>query len=116
MDDMNNPSDWMFPKKFWSDIKKEVTDLLKWVTPEGQEAYGMKSIRRAVLSSMARAGVPMQDLLLFSLHVNQNALIRYLSAGLHAREFAERGEKAAHNILPENLFHQYPPVRGEEEE
>ena len=116
MDDRHNPSEWMFPKKFWADIKKEVAELLKWVTPEGQETYGMKAMRRGVLSSMARAGVPLQDLMLFSLHVHQNSLIRYLSVGLHARELAERGEKAAHHILPTSAFYQFPPVRGEEEE
>jgi hypothetical protein len=112
MDEANNPSDWMFPKIFWESMKQEIAVMLKEITPEGVPCYDLRALRRGCLSTMARAGVPLDDLVLFSLHTGpnngKNMLVRYLSAGLHARELAERGEKAAQHLLNPNEFQQYP--------
>ena len=106
MDPSNNPTNWMFPKVFWDSIKKEMADLIKETTPEGEEPRDIRCLRRGVLRTLARAGVPLVDILLFSGHTNVPQLVHY-RAGVDSKELADRGEVAAKHLLPSTQWFQY---------
>lgn len=89
--------DWIFPKAMWDDLKNGARAALK----EASAAHGkgaqwdLKALRRGSLSTMARNGVPLATLRLFSGHKSDAMLLRYLGYGVHAAEQAMRGAAAA---------------------
>ena len=88
--------EWVFPKALW----KELDDGTARVLKEHNAEWDLKSLRRGSLSTMARNGTPLEDLLLFSGHTSKATLLRYLGWGVHAKEHAVRGEAAAKGLLP----------------
>jgi hypothetical protein len=57
------------------------------------------SIRRGALQTMAAAGIPLEDIKLFSKHADLNMLRRYLRFGKVPTEEGGRGMKASRHLL-----------------
>lgn len=88
------PGEYIFPLAQWEAYKKDLAKQLKITNPE----WGLKALRRGSLSTMARNGVPLSTLRLFSGHTSEAALLRYLRYGLHAEHQNRLGEEAAHHL------------------
>jgi hypothetical protein len=87
---------WLFPKGDWANVKLRLAAALKTQDP----SWDLKALRRGSLSTMARAGVPLQDLMLLSFHKSTATALRYLGWGAAARDLAVRGEDATRHLLP----------------
>jgi hypothetical protein len=89
--------EWVFPKAMWQGLKDGLRAALKEAaqTHGKGEPWDLKALRRGSLSTMARKGVSLTDLRLFSGHKSDAMLLRYLGYGVHAAEQAARGEAAA---------------------
>ena len=89
--------EWVFPKKEWDNVKAMLLAALRTQDPE----HSLLSLRRGSLSTMARAGVPISDLVLLSFHQSTAACCRYLGWGVAARDQAIRTEDATRHLLPD---------------
>jgi hypothetical protein len=92
--------EWVFPKSLWESLKLGLRSALKEASSlHGRgETWDLKALRRGSLSTMARNGVSLTDLRLFSGHKSDAMLLRYLGWGVHAAEQAARGHAAARQL------------------
>jgi hypothetical protein len=86
--------DWVFPKSLWQHVTGQLKELLK----KQNSDWDLKALRRGSLSTMARAGVPLEDLMNFSGHKSKATLLRYLRWGAHAGEIAKKSQAAAMHL------------------
>ncbi len=82
---------YLFPMKLWGKITTDLKLALKQQNPN----YDLKALRRGSLSTMARAGVPLETLKLFSGHKSDAMLLRYLRFGANAGDQQKRSRAAA---------------------
>jgi hypothetical protein len=87
----SHTSRWLFPNRERTRLETELHALLREQNP----LWEKRSFRRGALTHMAKKGVPLQDLLLFSGHKNVAMLLRYLNYGQHATELKLKGIAAA---------------------
>jgi len=86
-----NEQKWFVPLSQKHAIMKELGTALRSENPE----WGLRALRRGALSTLARNGVPLSVIILFSGHTNEKMLSRYLRYGLHVEEKREKGAMAA---------------------
>jgi hypothetical protein len=91
---MSKNSDYVIPKSMWKKTTDQLKELLKEINPD----WDLKALRRGSLSTMARAGVPLDVLMNFSGHKSKATLLRYLRWGAHAKDEAKKTQAAARHL------------------
>ena len=87
-------SAWLFPGGTQT-FGVKVNMALRAVDPE----FTVRALRRGALQAMARAGVSIETLLLFSGHKRVETLLRYLNWGAEADERAQLARAAALHLV-----------------
>lgn len=72
-----------------------VMAIIRKAMREGDPKYDLKAMRRGALTTLAKTGLPVDDLMRFSGHKDKQTLFRYLGWGEHLEEHAAKAEEAA---------------------
>lgn len=92
----------LFPAKTPSETRLRgvrLTEALRAANP----ALGQRALRRGALQAMAKDGVPLDTLMVFSGHKRKDTLLRYLGWGRTAEDQAQLGRAAAAALAPRPL-------------
>lgn len=80
-------------------MKDRAMRELQFYLKKQHPGHDLRSLRRGALCAMARDGVPMETLLVFSGHKTIDMLLRYLRRGRASFDRAKKGAEAAKAAL-----------------